>query len=509
MLTFKKMIMKLIYNRISLFGLLCFLSLSLVGCSDFLEEENESNFTQENYFQTAEQAETAINSLYAELRFVTDGAGTYGESPFMMLEFPTGLLNTEVGQSQFNRDLRNLSTNSENNYFNVWWERSYRAIANANLAITRIPEIDMNENDKQKLIGEAKFMRAFHYLNLARIFGDVPLILEPVDANSEFLYPERSPLEDVYTLIVSDLKEAETAGLPAYTDSGRVTSNTVKGILADVYLTMAGYPLQGGDEYYKLAADKAKEVIDNGSYTLFEDYDDLHNSDIRNVGELMFQNQYLAGANITNGLTPWLLPRALNISAFSDEYGVMYPTESFISTHEEGDKRLEEEEFYYTDYPSYDNPEEIVEFSSHYIFKYFDKDAVLRTAQSDLNWTFLRYAEVLLTYSEAGLEAYGPTEDVLEAVNKIRRRANLSEFDSNINKEDIWEERFHELAFENKTWFDMLRRRKVLNTDSGEWEDFVGHQFTYGPTLSKKYLLFAIPQREIDNNSKLTQNPGW
>ena len=94
----------------------------------------------------------------------------------MMWEFPTGLLNTEVGQSQFNRDLRTLSTNAENNYFNVWWERSYGAIANANLSIKRIPEIEMNEDEKQRLIGEAKFMRAFHYFNLVRIFGDVPLI---------------------------------------------------------------------------------------------------------------------------------------------------------------------------------------------------------------------------------------------------------------------------------------------------------------------------------------------
>src|SRR5690606_21949350 len=76
------------------------------SCSEFLEEENESDYTEENYFQTPEHAEAAINTLYSELRFISDGSGTYGESPFMMLEFPTGLLNTEVGQSQANRDLR-------------------------------------------------------------------------------------------------------------------------------------------------------------------------------------------------------------------------------------------------------------------------------------------------------------------------------------------------------------------------------------------------------------------
>lgn len=479
------------------------------SCSDFLEEENLSDYTQENYFQTQEHAEAAINTLYSELRFVSDGAGTYGESPFMMLEFPTGLLNTEVGQSQANRDLRSLTTNAENNYLIYWWERSFKSIANANLAIKRIPEIDMDEAEKNQLIGQAKFMRAFNYFNLVRIFGDVPLILEPVDANSELLYPERSPQGAIYDVIVQDLLDAEKSGLPNTDSTGRISASAVKTLLSSVYLTMAGYPLQAGDQYYEMAAVKAKEVIDNGGYSLFDDYDDLHDKTMENSGGFIFQNQYSAAANITNGLTAWLLPMASGISRFSDEFGVMYPTEAFMGSHEDGDKRTEEQEFYYTNYPSIDNPDEIVEFGGTYIFKYFNEEAALNTAQNDLNWTFFRYAEVLLTYAEAGIEAYGPTADVLDAVNQVRERANLPAFDASVTAEDIWTERFHELAFENKTWFDMVRRRKALNVETNTWENFVGHQFSYGPTLTEKYLLFPIPQREISNNTKLTQNPGW
>lgn len=479
------------------------------SCSNFLEEENKSDYTEENYFQTPEHAEAAINTLYSELRFISDGSGTYGESPFMMLEFPTGLLNTEVGQSQANRDLRSLTTNAENNYLIYWWERSYRSIANANLAITRIPEIEMNESEKQKFIAQAKFMRAFNYFNLVRIFGDVPLITEPVGADSELLYPERTAQQEVYDLIVQDLLDAELSGLPDTDNTGRVSLGAVKTLLSSVYLTMAGHPLQAGDQYYKMAADKAKEVIDNGGYNLFADYDDLHDKNYENTEEFIFQNQYSAGANITNSLTAWLLPMSKGISRFSDEFGVMYPTNAFINSHEAGDKRIEEQEFYYTEYPSIDNPDEMVSFGASYIFKYFNEDAVLNTAQNDLNFTFFRYAEVLLTYAEAGLQAYGPTAEVLAAVNQVRERANLPAFDASVTQEDIWTERFHELAFENKTWFDMVRRRKVLNLETGSWENFVGHQFSYGPTLSEKYLLFPIPQREISNNTKLTQNPGW
>ncbi|MFD2036309.1 RagB/SusD family nutrient uptake outer membrane protein [Belliella marina] len=479
------------------------------SCADFLEEKNESNYTQENYFQTPEHAEAAINHLYSSLRFISDGAGTYGESPFMSLEFPTGLVNTEVGQSQFNNTLRNLTTNSENNYFNVWWEQSYRAIANANLAIERIPDILMNETTQQNLIAEAHFMRAFHYFNLVRLFGDIPLITVPVDADSDLLYPSRSPQESIYELIVADLQTAEESGIPASTTNGRISQGAIKSLLAQVYLTMAGYPLQAGNEYYSLAAQKAKEVIDQGTYSLFETYDELHDPSVQLTGEIIFKNQYLIGF-ATSGMTPWLLPRSRNISQFSDEFGAMYPTPAFINSHESEDLRIAERGFYYTSYPSINNPDQEVSFGGHYIYKYFDEEAVLNTAQSELGFTFIRYAEVLLTFAEAEFEANGATPEVLDAINQIRGRAALSPYtEGGLTREAIWKERFHELAFENKTWFDMVRRRMVLNVATGTFENFVGHSFTYGPTLSEKYLLFAIPQREIDNNPELTQNPEW
>ncbi|EIJ38270.1 RagB/SusD family protein [Galbibacter orientalis DSM 19592] len=497
-----------ISKKIYINALLCLVLLGVSSCSDFLTEENESEYTQDNYFQTREQAESAINTLYASLRFVSDGSGTYGESPFMMLEFATGLCNTEVGQSQFNNAYRNLTANSEDAYALNWWQNSYRAIANANLAIARIPEIDMAQTDKDNLVGQAKFIRAFYYFHLVRLFGDVPLILEPVDASSELLYPARSPQQEVYNAIVTDLKDVENSGLPFTDESGRVGLGAAKTLLSSVYLTMAGYPLQAGDNYYKLAADKAKEVIDSKKYSLFTDYDNLHDPSINNTGEIIFQNQYLIGF-ATSGLTAWMLPRSRGISQFSDEYGALYPTQQFIDAHETGDKRLEEQEFYFTEYPSIENPDETVDFSATYIYKYFDEDAVLRTAQSSLGWKFFRYAEVLLTYAEAGFEAYGPTTEVLAAINEIRDRANLPLYDASITEEDIWKERFYELSFENKYWFDMARRRKALNLSTGSFENFVGHQFSYGPTLTDKYLLFPIPQREINNNKQLTQNPGW
>jgi hypothetical protein len=124
----------------------------------------------------------------------------------------------------------------------------------------------------------------------------------------------------------------------------------------------------------------------------------------------------------------------------------------------------------------------------------------------------MRYAEVLLIYSEAANEANGPTPEAYEAVNQIRRRAELPELSGLSQqqfREAVWKEKWHELSYENKTWFDMARLRKAFNVTTGNFEDFVGHQFSYGPTLQERELLFPIPTAEIRNNEKLTQNPGY
>ena len=111
----------------------------------------------------------------------------------------------------------------------------------------------------------------------------MPLIIEPVSLGSEEMYPEPSSEESIYQQIEEDLLIAETFGLP-YTDvSGRVSLGAVKSLLSSVYLTMAGFPLQKGTEYFQKAADKANEVIASGEYTLFTSYDHLHDPAKKNV----------------------------------------------------------------------------------------------------------------------------------------------------------------------------------------------------------------------------------
>src|SRR5680860_697647 len=161
-----------IKNKIQI-ALMVFLLFMGTGCSDFLDESDPSNITADNYFKTAEHAETAVYSIYSTLRSVR--GGSYGGSPWLMLEFATGLAESDLGQADNSNIIRNLTNTSDNAYGKAYWENSYEGIANANLAISNIPEIDMDEGQKQKLMGEARFLRAYYYYNLVRIFGSVPV----------------------------------------------------------------------------------------------------------------------------------------------------------------------------------------------------------------------------------------------------------------------------------------------------------------------------------------------
>ncbi|HLR89757.1 MAG TPA: RagB/SusD family nutrient uptake outer membrane protein [Balneolaceae bacterium] len=482
------------------------------SCDDFLTQSDPSSFTRDNYFVSPEHAESAVKSIYADLRSVRGGG--FGGATWSMLEFATGLAGTELGQATSSLIIRDLENDSDNAYGSTYWWSHYRGIANANLAIENIPDIQMNEDQKNQLLGEARFLRAYYYYFLVRIFGDVPLILEPIDLTSEQLEPQRSSVAEVYNVIVEDLIWAETqSGLPYYGTDGRVTLGAVQSLLASVYLTMAGYPLELGVEYYRLSRDKAAEVINSNSYWLFDNYADLKNEETENTGEHIFMTQFDASIANHDGLQVFIIPYNQGISVYSSETGGIFARREFVESYEEGDLRAEEKQFYFREFTRASDRDTPYDMGSYYLYKWFDDEAHLTTGVSGMNWPLLRYAEVLLIFAEAENEVEnGPTPEAYQAVNLIRERAELpalSQLDQNSFREAVWKEKWHELSYENKTWFDMVRLRKGFNSNTGEFEDFVGHQFVYGPVLTERELLFPIPTSEIRNNKNLTQNPGY
>lgn len=493
-------------SRVCIIGLLI---ISAWGCNEFLEETDKSNFTLENYFTRPEHATSVVNSIYQSLQPVMQSG--FGGGPWMMLEFATGLANTELGQAQNSLFVRNLINNSDNGYGQTYWTSSYRGIANANLAIEKIPEIDMDNAAQNRLLGEARFFRAYYYFNLIRIFGNIPLITTSIDLTSPELYPEPASTEAIYNQIVADLEVAENSGLPWRDVSGRVSMGAVKSLFASVYLTMAGYPLQGGSQHYQLAAGKANDVIQSGEFGLFDDYSKLHSVEDKNLGEHIFMTQYAAFA-VPSSWQVSIIPYNRGISAYSAETGGIFANQEFVESFEAGDKRAEEKEFFYTEYSLESDRTTVMELGDYYIWKHFDEVAQLNTTSSGLNWPIYRYAEILLIYAEAMNEVNGPTQEAYDAVNSIRERANLPDLE-NLSQQEfreaVWREKWVELCYENKTWYDMARLRKAFNVETLQFEDYVGHQFSYGPTLRERELLFPIPTAEIRNNDKLTQNQGY
>lgn len=485
---------------------LLFLTVAVSSCKKDLIEQNKSNFTKDTYFTTGDQAQTFVNGIYRTLYFFQNG-DAYGESPFITLELFAGHA-TSLGQSVNNGNVINQRTDAVNPGFETVWSNCYTGISNANIAIANIPGISMDATLKKQVLGEAYFLRAFFYYHLVRLYGDVPLITQPVTVSSPDLYPSRTAAAQVYDQIISDLQAAKASGLPETNTTGRVSIGAVRSLLASVYLTTAGFPLQKTANY-ALAAQEAQPVL--SEYNLFQSYAYLHDNAHKNQGELIFQSQYLVGI-MTNSIPQLTIPFNLLVGAYGDHLGAMIPTNAFFASYEPGDLRTQERQFYFSSYPSSVDGSTIV-FGEHALYKYFQVESATGNGQSDENWTFLRLPETMLIYAEATNEAGGPTADAIAQVNKIRARALLAPLPANITQSDfriaIWKERYHELAYENKAYFDIQRTHQYYDVIHNTFGDATSTVNEQNVTFKSQYYLWPIPQREIATNKKLTQNTGW
>ena len=514
-------------NKIKSILFKCFLLgiffVGTIACNDYLNEDNRSAITQENYFQNANQAQTAVNGVYSGLNvFLT--RVNYGESPFISIELPVGHAKTLGQNANNNNMIQQRSASIEGVFFTVW-SGFYKAIANANMCITNLPTVDMDSAEKSKLLGEVLFLRAFYYYYLVRLYGDIPCITEVISTNSPDFYPKRSSVADIYDkIIIPDLLEAEKTSLPDYDASGRVCKGMVKSLLASVYLTTAGHPLNRSANY-ELARDKAFEVIsgvpNQYPYTLFDNYAYLHDREHKIQQELILQVQVEIGTNDqgTSGIAQLIIPEKCGISKFPDEYGALTVRDEFVKSYEKGDRRAnltlgEKNTFFFNTYEKDGTP---ISFSPIGLYKYWLEEAAGNNGdqKSDENYTLLRYPEVLLIYAEASNEVSGPSQAAVEQIKKIRDRAGLSTPDAGTFTKDsfrefIWKERYHELAFENKAYFDILRTWKAYDLKNNRFVDAFTFQNESGVTFKKQYLNWPIPSIEINTNPNLNpQNEGW
>lgn len=496
--------------------ILFFAGLLLMGsCKKFLEEKPTNFLTPGSDLSSSKVARAFANACYVNLQGLLAGQpSSYGGNTWNLLEFMTGKANSDLGQTGF-VNFQNLIYNNTSFYVDTWWQQMYLGVGATNLAIQSIPNInaaDLSEEAKTNMLAEAHTLRALYYFYLVRLYGAVPKVTQ-VPANLDLKIP-RTPAKDIYdSIILPDLLLAEKSTLPWQDNTGKVSMGAVESILADVYLTYAGAAVNGGNQAYAESAKRSLNVIQNGGYSLFPQYRDMIQPANKNKGEFIFQVQYAASVPSTNPLTPLTIPNYSGISKYSDEYGSVYPTQQFINSYPAGDKRVQERQFFYTQYPSIKTGE-IVHFKNTYIYKWFDSVAVTNTAKSDLNYTLYRLADVYLMYAEASNRAEGgPNGNAYTYVNAIRQRANLapvSGLSQTAFEHEVWLQRYYELCFENKMWFDMIRTRKVHNDVTGNWDDFVGHTTVYNATFKEAQLLFPVPKQETDvNPNLLPNNPGF
>ncbi|MEH0152549.1 RagB/SusD family nutrient uptake outer membrane protein [Limibacter armeniacum] len=482
------------------------------GCSSFLDEEPISEITQENYYKTEQDAIAAVNALYDYISVGNSGlwSGEFGGVYYNDYWITQGLCSDEMktasAPGSYYYQLSTFSFNSSNSGLEKVWKDCYKTINTANLAIENIPPIQMDEELKGKLLGEAKFFRAMLYFDLVRMYGDVPLRTSPTKGVND-VQGSRTPSSEVYAQIENDLMDA-ISQLPAKgsADLGRCTSGAAKALLAKVYLT---------EGKYAESATICKELIDSGKYQLFSDFKDLFKISNANREEIIFSIPFsntLSQGWKGSQFNVQLLPSGLNKAGEGPEnaQGWQKPTMDLYNSFDNSDRRKDVS--FITSYKYSDGSS--VSFEPH-IAKWWDMEAEPRANQSDQDYIYLRYADVLLMYAEALNEANGgPTAEAYEAINQVRTRArfdgvnvlnilpDLSGLGYEDFKEAILEERRHEFVAEGHRWFDLVRNGKLMEkvklaTDKTESQ------------VADFHNLFPIPQRDRELNSSLTQNPGY
>lgn len=481
-------------KNLSLLVVLLFLAAS---CEDVLEEIPQDFVSSANFWQRVEDAETAIKGIYSvdlddpyndqflELHsdFAT-GRGSWSSISF----WDKGFDNTHIGRTD-----------------TYWWDRPYRAINRANGVIANVPNIKMDETYKKNLIAEALFMRAWHYFNLVRGFGAVPLRLTPTEDLSAVDVP-RATESVVYEQIVKDLVVAET-DLPNTqgVNTRRPSKWAAKMLLAQVYLTT---------ENWSLAATKADEVINSGEFAIIPvtTPNDFYNIFAkRPTTEDVMSIHY--SSTIADSYV-YTLHRG-NIPEYNNNTSGFYTTLPVISTiigTAWNSNDLRKDFNLYTKYVNSSGKTVNLPSSSPILFK---KVIALPDGTRSNARYYLRFTENYLIYAEAAAMAAGtPTAQALEYLNVVRRRAyghdpfspsvddypggmTLTEF-----RDAVILERAYEFINEQRRWWDLLRTGKAKEAIEA----------AFGTPFNEARLKWPIPLDEINNNgaiSQTDQNPGY
>lgn len=493
------------------------------SCKKALDQQPVSNNTVDTYFVTQNDFLQATNAIYNDLKTYPDRLLNLSETRSDNLyAVSQGGVRDWEGINDFFRTL------SSNPYVEEAWATDYNGISRANTLIEQLAkngEVITDATLRKRYEAEARFLRAFYYFDLLRWYGKVPLIDHTVLAD-EALSIGRSPVADVYQLILADLKfAAENLPVPsAYptADRGRISKYAAKSMLGLVYMTRSGptYGIEGpgmGLNEWDLAVAQLNEVISSGQYNLLTNtgtattaYGSIFSYANENNKEVVFNVEYSSGSVPQLGATyPWLLvPDAYFQSVGKPNQGgleIRPLSNSLLSSYDAGDWRKT-----FAVQSGYTIPNGVVETQSFYK-KYIDLSQV-PASRTDwpINFIVIRYTDVLMLKAECVLHGAAGSQisDVDDVVNMIRIRAGLAGNRAGITLAELMEERRKEFAGEGTRWHDLVRSG-LVRTVMPAWiaADDVKKQIQ---PFNTDFIIYPVPQSQLDVRPGLyTQNKGY
>lgn len=514
----------------------CLVAAGLSSCQDWLTEEQPNQQDLKDFFTSGAAAIQTVNACYVPL---TWDLNTVYYNEWWVGDIASddavkgGQNDTDMADAY---DIENFKTVASNNILLSYYRAQYKGIARCNVALKYIPEMslqeDMDEPLRQRLLAEAKFLRAYYYFRLVRMFGGVPRPTDPVMSADRWKMP-RETADAVYELILQDLADAE-AVLPlrsqyAPEELGRATKGAAQAMLMKVNLYLKKYDevLAWGKKIIPL--DGAK-----GEYDLCQDFLSQFRVSGENSQESVFEVQYdedmysdYGGDGFTRGNFTVILtrPRTPNLGGVPG-WGFNHPSQDLYEEFEAGDPRREwtivtptdaeiqtptQEIYYGNRYVSRKYLHEADANTSEYRFQFLE---LAHDSRAPLNRKEIRYADVLLMYAEACIESGQETDKALAYINKIRGRVGLTPAGA-ATREVLRHERRVELAMEGHRWFDLVRwgiAKQTMMDYREKYKTGKSNTTTEGDAMADfiegKHELMPIPQEEVRLGG-LAQNPGY
>jgi len=476
--------MKRIYISLLTCAILCTTS---CNDSDFLDVKSQENVEAEDRDDvfTPEMFVNGVYGMFTEW----DYAFSYlGITEIMSDNADKGSSPTDTGTDKDVLD--NLTFTPSTGSFGEMWANWYTAIGRATQAIEYTEDYGLTDNAyKNRLIGEAKFLRALNYFFLVRGWGGVPI--------QEYSLDERSSATEVYAYIEKDLLDAiEVLPLKSEYESkdlGRATKGAAQGLLSKVYLYQ---------QKWQEAYNYANTVLTSGQYALHPDYEELWRVETENGSESLFEFQG-RGEQIAHGIQQYSetqAPRGGD-GDLSYGWGFNVPSDNLLKAfQDEGDEIRMYGTIIFRNQILYDGRNVGATENPMYNMKAYSS-ATQTAADGDKNIRYLRLGEIYLIRAEAANELGNTAQAILD-LNEIRARVNLNPTTASSQadlRKAIWHERRLELAFEHDRWFDLVRTGEAAEAMRANGKNFI----------VGKHELFPIPYQQLLDTPNIEQNPGW